>query len=86
MKRYNEGTPTNVWIGRGRFAVVDLSSGPVSYGVTDNGEGTVSIQSTPPITLRPSNQEDEYVSYSCQLELSFSFLTLLHVLIAFWIA
>jgi hypothetical protein len=55
--RYNDGSPASVFIGRGRFVVIDLAAGPVSFGVTNRGDGTVSAASLPTISLRPHNIE-----------------------------
>jgi hypothetical protein len=45
--RYNGGSPTAAWIAQHRYLVADLNAGPVEYGVTNAGEGTVSLRSIP---------------------------------------
>lgn len=47
---YNYGGGlTQSWVSEGRYVVVDLSAGPVVYGPSDVGEGTVSVASLPRI-------------------------------------
>jgi len=36
--RYHHGAHTQQWVARRRYLVVDLSSGPCEYGVTNAGE------------------------------------------------
>ncbi len=50
--RYNGGAATQSWVAAQRYLVVDLSSGPCEYGVTDSGEGTVTIGTIPQLATR----------------------------------
>ncbi|KAI3893392.1 hypothetical protein MKW92_051887 [Papaver armeniacum] len=45
--RYNGGGASQVWLGSGRFVVVDLSAGPCTYGKIDYEEGCVSSRTLP---------------------------------------
>lgn len=45
--RYNGGGATQVWLSSGRFAVIDLSAGPCTYGKIETEEGTVSSKTLP---------------------------------------
>ncbi|KAK9136671.1 hypothetical protein Sjap_007265 [Stephania japonica] len=45
--RYNGGGASQVWLGSGRFAVIDLSAGPCTYGKIETEEGSVSYRSIP---------------------------------------
>lgn len=47
--RYLGGAPTQLWVGGGRYLVIDLSAGPVSFGMSQalGDEGTVSAASIP---------------------------------------
>ncbi|CAM8921384.1 hypothetical protein QQ045_031634 [Rhodiola kirilowii] len=45
--RYNGGGASQVWLGRGRFVVIDLSAGPCTYGRIETEEGSVSHKSLP---------------------------------------
>ncbi|KAG9153135.1 hypothetical protein Leryth_012386 [Lithospermum erythrorhizon] len=45
--RYNGGGASQVWLGSGRFAVIDLSAGPCTYGKIETEEGSVSSKSLP---------------------------------------
>lgn len=45
--RYNGGGASQVWLGSGRFVVIDLSAGPCTYGKIETEEGTVSSRSLP---------------------------------------
>lgn len=45
--RYNGGGATQVWLGSGRFVVIDLSAGPCTYGKIETEEGSVSYRSLP---------------------------------------
>eukprot|EP01087_Luapelamoeba_hula_P014540 TRINITY_DN4275_c0_g1_i1.p1 TRINITY_DN4275_c0_g1~~TRINITY_DN4275_c0_g1_i1.p1 ORF type:complete len:775 (-),score=92.21 TRINITY_DN4275_c0_g1_i1:51-2375(-) len=45
---YNYGSgPTQSWVSAGRYVVLDISAGPVSYGPSDAGEGAISKASFP---------------------------------------
>lgn len=45
--RYNGGGASQVWLGSGRFAVIDLSAGPCTYGKIETEEGSVSSKTLP---------------------------------------
>ncbi|KAJ6847213.1 uncharacterized protein M6B38_281235 [Iris pallida] len=45
--RYNGGGASQVWLGSGRFVVIDLSAGPCTYGKIETEEGSVSYRSLP---------------------------------------
>ncbi|KAI3886818.1 hypothetical protein MKW98_017170 [Papaver atlanticum] len=45
--RYNRGGASQVWLGSGRFVVVDLSAGPCTYGKINFEEGCVSSRTLP---------------------------------------
>ncbi|MCL7033682.1 hypothetical protein MKW94_016211 [Papaver nudicaule] len=45
--RYNGGGASQVWLGSGRFVVVDLSAGPCTYGKIETEEGSVSYRTLP---------------------------------------
>lgn len=45
--RYNGGGASQVWIGSGRFVVIDLSAGPCTYGKIETEEGSVSPRTLP---------------------------------------
>ncbi|KAJ9699820.1 hypothetical protein PVL29_005605 [Vitis rotundifolia] len=45
--RYNGGGASQVWLGLGRFVVVDLSAGPCTYGKIETEEGSVSSKTLP---------------------------------------
>ncbi|KAL5700820.1 hypothetical protein ACHQM5_026227 [Ranunculus cassubicifolius] len=45
--RYNGGGASQVWLGSGRFVVIDLSAGPCTYGKIEAEEGSVSYRSLP---------------------------------------
>ncbi|XP_030975121.1 uncharacterized protein LOC115994921 [Quercus lobata] len=45
--RYNGGGASQVWLGFGRFAVIDLSAGPCTYGKIETEEGSVSSRTLP---------------------------------------
>ncbi|KAL5542001.1 hypothetical protein UlMin_009711 [Ulmus minor] len=45
--RYNGGGATQVWLGSGRFVVIDLSAGPCTYGKIETEEGSVSSRTLP---------------------------------------
>lgn len=45
--RYNGGGASQVWLGSGRFVVIDLSAGPCTYGKIETEEGTVSSRTLP---------------------------------------
>ena len=54
----NQGPAASVWIGPGRWLVIDLSSGPArSYGPLESSAGTVGPHSLPALTL-----DTEYVN------------------------
>ncbi|KAL2629904.1 hypothetical protein R1flu_014590 [Riccia fluitans] len=44
---YNGGAATQVWLGAGRYAVIDLSAGPCVYGKIESDEGSVGYRSIP---------------------------------------
>ncbi|KAE8076668.1 hypothetical protein FH972_015302 [Carpinus fangiana] len=45
--RYNGGGASQVWLGSGRFVVIDLSAGPCTYGKIETEEGSVSARTLP---------------------------------------
>lgn len=45
--RYNGGGASQVWLGSGRYAVIDLSAGPCTYGKIETEEGSVSARTLP---------------------------------------
>ncbi|KAK8970315.1 hypothetical protein KSP40_PGU003117 [Platanthera guangdongensis] len=45
--RYNGGGASQVWLSSGRFAVIDLSAGPCTYGKIETEEGSVSYRALP---------------------------------------
>ncbi|PSR92497.1 capsid protein [Actinidia chinensis var. chinensis] len=45
--RYNGGGASQVWLSSGRFAVIDLSAGPCTYGKIETEEGSVSSKTLP---------------------------------------
>lgn len=45
--RYNGGGASQVWLGSGRFTVIDLSAGPCTYGKIETEEGSISTKSLP---------------------------------------
>ncbi|XP_022722292.1 uncharacterized protein LOC111279598 isoform X2 [Durio zibethinus] len=47
--RYNGGGASQVWLGSGRFVVIDLSAGPCTYGKIETEEGSVSPRTLPRI-------------------------------------
>ncbi|XP_038720256.1 uncharacterized protein LOC120012804 isoform X1 [Tripterygium wilfordii] len=47
--RYNGGGASQVWLGSGRFVVIDLSAGPCTYGKIETEEGSVSSKTLPRI-------------------------------------
>ncbi|TXG71573.1 hypothetical protein EZV62_000152 [Acer yangbiense] len=47
--RYNGGGASQVWLSSSRFVVVDLSSGPCTYGKIETEEGSVSHRTLPRI-------------------------------------
>ncbi|GAB2294230.1 hypothetical protein Dimus_028447 [Dionaea muscipula] len=45
--RYNGGGASQVWLGSGRFAVIDLSAGPCTYGKIEAEEGSIGYRTLP---------------------------------------
>ncbi|KAL8484817.1 hypothetical protein ACS0TY_027201 [Phlomoides rotata] len=45
--RYNGGGASQVWLGSGRFVVIDLSAGPCTYGKIETEEGSVNSRTLP---------------------------------------
>ncbi|KAI3737884.1 hypothetical protein L2E82_27899 [Cichorium intybus] len=45
--RYNGGGASQIWLGSGRFIVVDISAGPCTYGKLETEEGSVSTKTIP---------------------------------------
>ncbi|XP_068660412.1 uncharacterized protein [Aristolochia californica] len=66
--RYQGGGASQVWLGFGRFVVIDLSSGPCTYGKIETEEGSVSYRTVP----RLSNLFFPRGSTAVSGELSFS--------------
>lgn len=44
---YNGGGASQVWLGSGRFVVLDISAGPCTYGKIETEEGSVSSKTLP---------------------------------------
>ncbi|PWA71966.1 hypothetical protein CTI12_AA275840 [Artemisia annua] len=44
---YNGGGTSQIWLGSGRFVVVDISAGPCTYGRLETEEGSVSSKTIP---------------------------------------
>ncbi|KAL4592418.1 hypothetical protein LXL04_005412 [Taraxacum kok-saghyz] len=44
---YNGGGASQVWLGSGRFVVIDISAGPCTYGKIETEEGSVSTKTLP---------------------------------------
>nr|GLL48469.1 uncharacterized protein LOC109170570 [Ipomoea trifida] len=44
---YNGGGASQVWLGSGRYVVIDLSAGPCTYGKIETEEGSISTKSLP---------------------------------------
>ncbi|KAD5508401.1 hypothetical protein E3N88_16104 [Mikania micrantha] len=44
---YNGGGASQVWLGSGRFVVIDISAGPCTYGKIETEEGSVSSKTIP---------------------------------------
>lgn len=64
--RYDGGSPCASWISARSFVVVDLSAGPMVYGPTGAGDGTVGASSIPTITV----EEDKGITESSLAQLS----------------
>uniref|UniRef100_A0A803N2B2 DUF7906 domain-containing protein n=1 Tax=Chenopodium quinoa TaxID=63459 RepID=A0A803N2B2_CHEQI len=47
--RYNGGGASQVWLSSSRFAVIDLSAGPCTYGKIETEEGSISSRTLPRI-------------------------------------
>ncbi|CAK9871609.1 unnamed protein product [Sphagnum jensenii] len=45
--RYNGGASSQVWLSHGRYAVIDISAGPCSYGRRESEEGSVGYRTVP---------------------------------------
>ncbi|KAG0575716.1 hypothetical protein M758_5G026800 [Ceratodon purpureus] len=45
--RYNGGAASQVWLSHGRYAVIDISAGPCSYGRLETEEGSVGHRTVP---------------------------------------
>nr|ATG70875.1 hypothetical protein [Juniperus microsperma] len=45
--RYNGGGASQMWLSSGRYAVIDLSAGPCTYGKIEAEEGSVSYRTVP---------------------------------------
>ncbi|XP_047950932.1 uncharacterized protein LOC125196453 [Salvia hispanica] len=45
--RYNGGGASQIWLGSGRYVVVDLSAGPCTFGKIETEEGTVNSRTLP---------------------------------------
>ncbi|KAL7144319.1 hypothetical protein ABFS83_07G004500 [Erythranthe nasuta] len=45
--RYNGGGASQIWLGSGRFVVLDLSAGPCTYGKIETEEGSVNPKTLP---------------------------------------
>lgn len=64
--RYNGGGASQVWLGSGRFVVIDLSAGPCTYGKIETEEGSVSFRSLPRLAglMFPEGTKADSVSVS----------------------
>ncbi|KAL1334949.1 hypothetical protein HN51_063887 [Arachis hypogaea] len=62
--RYDGGGATQVWLGSGRFVVIDLSAGPCTYGKIEAEEGSVSSRTLPRLrnVIRPGGMTTVYQS------------------------
>lgn len=49
--RYNGSVPSQIWVGRHRYVVVDVSAGPAALGPSHLGAGAVTAQSVPSLEL-----------------------------------
>ncbi|CAI9267708.1 unnamed protein product [Lactuca saligna] len=63
--RYNGGGASQVWLGSGRFVVVDISAGPCTYGKLETEEGSVSSKTLPRLrnVMFPQNPTDQFTSH-----------------------
>ena len=51
--RYDGSAPTQQFIAAKRYLLIDLSAGPITYGVSDSGDGTVTLGTVPIIDIKP---------------------------------
>ncbi|CAA0829411.1 Unknown protein [Striga hermonthica] len=71
--RYNGGGASQVWLGSGRFVVIDLSAGPCTYGKIETEEGSVNPRTLPRLQnvvfhrSGPSNVESAHDIFVGQL-------------------
>ncbi|KFK23125.1 hypothetical protein AALP_AAs72355U000600 [Arabis alpina] len=72
--RYNGGGASQVWLGSGRFVVIDLSAGPCTYGKIETEEGSVSSRTLPrirnivlPGNVSPGGHQSTHDIFSGQL-------------------
>nr|VDC82846.1 unnamed protein product [Brassica rapa] len=72
--RYNGGGASQVWLGSGRYVVIDLSAGPCTYGKIETEEGSVSPRTLPrirnivlPGDVRPVGHQSTHDIFSGQL-------------------
>lgn len=63
--RYNGGGASQVWLSSDRFAVIDLSAGPCTYGRIETEEGSISSRTLPRIrNLLYSKSQSDAADYS----------------------
>ncbi|CAN6923198.1 unnamed protein product [Brassica oleracea] len=72
--RYNGGGASQVWLGSGRYVVIDLSAGPCTYGKIETEEGSVSPRTLPrirnimlPGEVSPAGHQSTHDIFSGQL-------------------
>lgn len=64
--RYNGGGASQVWLGCGRFVVVDLSAGPCTYGKIETEEGSISAKTLPRLKNVMMNRGSLVAEHSTQ--------------------
>lgn len=69
--RYNGGGASQVWLGSGRFVVIDLSAGPCTYGKIETEEGSVSFRTLPRLSslVFPRGSNHDHISVSATTDL-----------------
>ncbi|ONK67584.1 uncharacterized protein A4U43_C05F1550 [Asparagus officinalis] len=67
--RYNGGGASQVWLGSGRFVVIDLSAGPCTYGKIETEEGSVSFRTLPRLSSLIFPRGSNYDSVSATNDL-----------------
>ncbi|KAK9068345.1 hypothetical protein SSX86_012456 [Deinandra increscens subsp. villosa] len=64
--RYNGGGASQIWLGSGRFVVVDISAGPCTYGRLETEEGSVSSKTIPRlrnVMYPPGSTADKFTTH-----------------------